>query len=80
MLRSEGIVDQSLYLRFVDAYGYGAASTVNWVEARMRVLLDRARQGEHLSLFSPQHQEQKFGQGIAHLRSWVEANFPGLDV
>lgn len=79
-LKSVGIVDESLYLRLLDAYGYDAASTVGWVEAKMRVLLDRVRQGKELSLFAPSLREQKSARTELELRTWVGQHFPGLSV
>lgn len=79
-LRSRGLVDQSFYLRLSEAYRYDAASTVSWVEAKMRVLLDRVRQGKDLSLFAPLVEDQKSVQSELEFRSWVAENFPGLSI
>lgn len=81
-LRSGGIVDQSFYLRLLEAYRHDAASTVGWVEAKMSVLLEleRVRQGKDLSLFAPSLREQMPVRGELELRSWVDDNFPGLRV
>jgi hypothetical protein len=77
-LQSGGIVDQPLYLRFLEAYRYDAASSVGWVEAKIRVLLDRVRQGEGLSLFAPSLREQRPVRNEVDLRVWIVENFPGL--
>jgi hypothetical protein len=79
-LQSGGVVDQSLYLRLLEAYRYDAASSVGWVEARMRVLLSRVRQGKDLSLFDPSLREQRVAQSELRLKSWIGENFPGLSV
>ncbi|RUL79914.1 hypothetical protein [Dyella choica] len=79
-LQSNGVVDRSLYLRLMDAYRYDAASSVGWVDAKMRVLLDRGRQGKELSLFTPTQREQKLVRSELELRSWIDENFPGLSV
>lgn len=79
-LRAAGVVDQSFYLRLVEAYRHDAASTVGWVEAKMKVLLDRVQQGKDLSLFSPSLSEQKSVRSELDLRSWLAENFPGLSL
>lgn len=79
-LQSEGVVDQALHLRLLEAYRYDAASSVAWVEAKMRVLLGRVRQGKDLSLFDPSLREQRVAHSELELRSWIGENFPGLSV
>ena len=79
-LQARGIVDQALYLQFSEAFHYGAASTVGWVEGKLKVLLDRVRQGEELSLFDPSLQETRPVRGEFEFRSWIEEHFAGLSV
>lgn len=80
VLESEGVVDQPLYLRLLDAYRYDAASSVGWVQAKMRVLLGRVRRGKELSLFAPSLNEQKLARSEPEFRAWIGENFPGLSL
>jgi hypothetical protein len=77
-LLSGGVVDQSLYLQFLEAYRYDAATSVGWVEAKMRVLLGRVRQDRDLSLFAPLLREQTQVRSEADFRAWIRENFAGL--
>lgn len=77
-LCSEGTVDQALFLRFLDGYSYDAASTVSWVTARLKVLLQRVRRGEPLRLFSPASQAQVVIPDETTFLTWVDKNFPGM--
>lgn len=52
-LRSNGVVDRELYLRLCDMHSYQAASTVAWVEGRLKMLRGRIDHGQSLALFVP---------------------------
>jgi len=75
-LRSHGEVDREFYLRLRDAYTYQTASTVGWVEARLKVLRERIDQGYSLALFMPASGEQVVVDGMALFELWAKANFP----
>lgn len=77
-LQSGGVVDRSLYLQLLEAYRYDTASSVGWVEAKMKVLLDRVRRGKELSLFVASMQEQKLIGSEEELQPWIGENFPSL--
>jgi hypothetical protein len=79
-LSAEGVVDQALFLRFLDGYNYDAASTVTWVIVRMRVLLQRVAQGKTLSLFSPEINGYVAIATEYTFRAWVTKNFPGIRI
>jgi hypothetical protein len=79
-LRARGVVDQLVHMRLLEAYRYDVVSSIGWVEAKMRVLLDRVRQGKELSLFVPALREQKLVRSELELWSWIDENFPGLSV
>lgn len=80
VLQSVGIVDRSLYLRLMEAYRYDAASSVDWVATKMRVLLARVLQGKHLSVFDLTLGQPKLVSSEADLRAWIDESFPGLSV
>ncbi|RJS91332.1 hypothetical protein D3260_15770 [Salinisphaera sp. Q1T1-3] len=79
-LFATGIVSAALYFRLDDAYGYGAASTVGWVEAKLRVLANRLATGASLSLYRPQDGRFVSCSSIDELQSWASALFPGVVV
>jgi hypothetical protein len=79
-LQSSGEVDHALYLRFAEAYGYDSASSVGWVQGKVKVLLERVRQAKSLSLFDPSTRDQILIQGELAFRKWVSRNFPGLSL
>ncbi|GAB2801176.1 hypothetical protein [Dyella kyungheensis] len=80
VLRSVGVVDRSFCLRLLDSYTYGTASSVGWVEAKMKVLLVRVRQGKHLSVFDLKIGKPMLAHREAELRGWIEEYFPGLNL
>jgi len=75
-LRSNGVVDRELYLRLREAYTFQAASTVDWVEVKLGVLLDRVDQGVSVSLFSPVSNDQVVVETRSAFEQWAEAVFP----
>jgi hypothetical protein len=80
VLRSEGVVDHALYMRFAQAYGHEAASTVAWIEGRLKVLLTRLRQGKPLSLYMPDAGLQVKVQSSEDFHAWVSKHFPNLKI
>lgn len=79
-LASNGVVDRELFLRFCDAYSYQAASSVGWVEGRLRVLLGRIHQGQSLELFAPEFGRPIVVDGMAVFERWARAYFPDAEL
>ena len=79
-LLATGDVTRELYFRLSDAYGYGAASTVGWVEAKLRVLAKRLATGAPLSLYIPKDGSFIQCTSIGTLQSWASDLFPGVEV
>lgn len=79
-LLATGIVTEELYFRFADAYGYGAASTVGWVEAKLRILASRLASGAPLSLYNPKDGSCISCVHVSTLQSWASDLFPGVEV
>ena len=52
-LSTSGVVDKDLFFQLADAHGYDTASTVGWVEAKLRVLQVRLQTGANLDLYVP---------------------------
>ena len=79
-LLATGVVTRELYLRLADAYGYGAATSVGWVEAKLRVLAKRLAAGAPLSLYTPGDGLSVQCTSISALQSWASELFPGVAV
>jgi hypothetical protein len=75
-LASSGVVDRELFLRFRDAYGYQSASTVGWVEGRLRVLRGRIDQGQSVELFVPESGGPMVVDAMAVFERWARTYFP----
>jgi len=73
-LLKTGAVDRGLFLRLSDAHGYGAASTVGWVEAKLAVLGKALDEGKQLSLFAPDGAVTAMTHD--ELGAWAARHFP----
>lgn len=76
-LAATGVVDRELFGRFVDAYGYDAASTVQWLEAKLGVLARRLRDGGGLTLYDPRSRAMIDVRTHEDLLSWIGLHLPG---
>jgi hypothetical protein len=79
-LALNGVVDRELFLRFRDAHSYQAASTVGWVEGRLRVLRGRIDQGQSVELFVPESGGAMVVDGMAVFERWARTYFPDADL
>jgi hypothetical protein len=79
-LAEHGEVNQELFFKFAEAYGYGAASTVGWLEAKLSVLRCRLEKGSPLSLYDPATKKQHPASIMAEFSVWASSNFPGTEV
>ncbi len=61
----------------MDAYGYDAASSVQWLEAMLGVLARRLRDGGALTLFDPRSSAMLDVRTPEDLTSWIALHFPG---
>lgn len=77
-LAADGVISSELYLRLAEAHGYGAVSTVGWVEARLRVLARRVESGAPLTLYTPEGPQPILCLSVAELHLWVSENFPDV--
>ncbi|ANH75140.1 hypothetical protein ACS15_4777 [Ralstonia insidiosa] len=75
-LDKTGLVEAEIFDLLDLAYSYGAASTVGWVEARLRVLAARLDRGENLSLFAPASGCQMGAASRAEFKRWALEHFP----
>ncbi len=75
-LAADGVVSCELYVRLAEAHGYGAASTVGWVEARLRVLAKRLASSAPLNLYTPHGTQLMLCQSLVELQAWASENFP----
>ncbi len=77
-LEKDGIVSEELYFKLLEAYRYDAASTVGWVEAKLRVLRRRLSAGQPLYLFNATTKSQAVVATLEDFATWVETHFPGV--
>lgn len=77
-LFATGIVDLELYKGLQGAYGYGAVSTIGWLNAKLSVLRSRLNQGKSLYLYDTDSKSQI---EICHTRefnNWIKLRFPDI--
>ncbi len=79
-LARDGSVDETLLLKLLEAYQYDAATTVNWVSGKLRILRRRLEAGEVLSVFEIKRKEQVDVTSGADFTVWVRTNFPTIDL
>jgi hypothetical protein len=75
-LSSFGVVDRQIFLQLSDAHGYGAASSVGWVDAKLRVLQTRLRDGLGLELYMPSLKDTSPVTTQEEFTRWVSQHFP----
>jgi hypothetical protein len=75
-LRETGIVDIGLFTDFVSVQADPNASSVGWLEAKLRVLSERLSSGASLSLYDPPERALKIVSGQADLTDWAHRHFP----
>ncbi|MBB6572104.1 hypothetical protein FHT07_000246 [Xanthomonas arboricola] len=75
-LATDCVVSRELYLRLAEAHGYGTASTIGWVEARLRVLAKRVESSAPLTLYTPQGTQLMLCQSLVELQAWASESFP----
>lgn len=77
-LARDGIVDEALLRKFLDAYSYDAATTASWVSGKIAILRNRLLVGDALSIHSVDHKGPVEFETIAAFDEWVQAYFPGI--
>ncbi|PTB24222.1 hypothetical protein C9I56_35020 [Paraburkholderia caribensis] len=75
-LKSTGVVDEELFHRFAEGYGYDAASTVGWLEAKLRVLQARLLQGDTLVVYAPADDTLVIILSSEDFAAWIAKYFP----
>jgi hypothetical protein len=75
-LLGTGVVDSELFRRLTEAYIYDAASTVDWVRAKLEVLQARLEQGQALDLFDPSQGKAVSVSSRHGFLRWINQHFP----
>jgi hypothetical protein len=75
-----GAVDEALFLKLLEAYRYDAATTVNWVSGKLRILRRRLEEGRALPLYEIKRKVQVDVTSGADFSVWVETDFPGINL
>lgn len=73
-LLSEGVVDQTVFDAFADAHSYDAASSMNFLNARLAGLLAALRRGKTLDLYDPNGGVSAASE--RDYRAWARKHFP----
>jgi hypothetical protein len=79
-LSLSGIVDRQTFLQFSDAHSYNTASTVGWLEAKLRVLQSRIQRGEGLELYVPALGEMAPVTTFDAFALWACEHFPNASL
>lgn len=72
-LRSSGLVDSQLLASFDEAYNYGAASTMNWLIAKLKILKDTVGHGGTVHIESSRRISD-----VAVLSVWIRERYPDI--
>ena len=75
-LSSTGIVDAALFAKLLEAHAYDAASTVGWLNAKLRILAGRVKRGDQVTLYDPASRQTFAATTGRELATWVEQHFP----
>jgi hypothetical protein len=78
-LSEEGIVDAQLLADLRNSFTNGSASSVGWVEAKLRVLRDRIGRGQRLTVHEPLGTDSFEIATPRVFEAWVGRFFPGLE-
>ncbi|MBK8869825.1 MAG: hypothetical protein IPN19_01955 [Elusimicrobia bacterium] len=72
-LRSSGIVDSQLLASFDEAYNYEAASTINWLIAKLQILKDVLVHAGTLKI-------ESFKQisDVEEFKAWLRERYPDI--
>ena len=79
-LLATGVVSREVYFRFSDAHGYGAATSVAWLEAKLRVLASRVASGKPLMLYSPAARQTLPCHSPLDFSTWAAELFPSAEI
>lgn len=77
-LSASGVIDAELFCKLAEAHAYDAASTVGWVEAKLRVLQERLSRGGALHLYEPSQRSAIVVSTQAELQQWAVRHFPAV--
>lgn len=76
-LASSGVVDRRLFQWLRDAHDYDAASSVGWLEGRLKILEQRIRRGKPVRVYVPGLSELRTLRTPEVFCTWVEDHFSG---
>lgn len=72
-LRSSGLVDSQLLASFDEAYNYDAASTMNWLIAKLKILKDAVGRGGAVQVESSRRISDVVG-----FNAWLRQRYPDI--
>jgi len=75
-LDQTGVVNRDTFAKLREAYLHDSASTVGWVEAKLRVLAGRLQRGSPVQVFDPVTETLMRCKALQELRDWAAVHFP----
>jgi hypothetical protein len=75
-LSSTSTVEKDMFLLLVEAHDYDAASSVRWLETKLRVLHEHLRNGKSLHVYLPSVDGFITIASVAEFHRWVTQHFP----
>lgn len=77
-LAETGVVDEQTFQAFADAWVYDAATTTQWLQRKLKILMDRAQSGQRLQLFTPNGEATLSVTSADEVQSWIGRYFPSV--
>lgn len=75
-----GKVDRHIYIRFIGAYHYDAASTADWLRSKLRILQQRLGRGESIYLWDTSTGGQIECTTVQGLDDWISEHFSPIQL
>ncbi|MGH8779475.1 hypothetical protein [Paraburkholderia sp.] len=80
LLEREGRVDRDTWASFIDAYGYDAATTISWLQAKLNILKRRLEDGGSIYLWDAANSRQIDCVTVQQFNDWVSVHFPSISL
>jgi hypothetical protein len=75
-LSSSGTVEKDMFFLMLEAHDYDAASSVRWLETKLRVLHELLQSGKSISVYLPATGGSAPVSSVADFDQWIGQHFP----